>query len=62
MICTACYVMCDICRNTIADITTDGSADARAIAKRDGFVRIRIDGKLRDVCFECKRAYMARTA
>ena len=46
---TACYVGCDVCGDP-AEITTRGAQDARNIASNDGWRRVKIDGKTRDVC------------
>lgn len=53
MISTACYVQCDHCGDP-AEVSTVGAEIARAYAKQQGYVRLRVDGKLRDLCPRCR--------
>lgn len=53
MISSACYVQCDHCGDPAA-VSTDGSVLARVYAKQEGFVRVRVNGKLRDLCRRCR--------
>lgn len=48
----ACYVVCDECHN-LAEISVDGAVVARRLAKAEGFVRERVDGKMKDLCERC---------
>lgn len=46
---TACYAACDACGDP-AEVTTRGHKEARTIARADGWVRVSVDGKMRDIC------------
>lgn len=45
----ACYVICDECGDP-AEISTEGADMARSYAKAQGFVRVKRDGKMVDLC------------
>lgn len=48
----ACYVACDECWDP-AEISTTDAEEARRYAARQGYVRIRRDGRLVDLCATC---------
>lgn len=55
MIRTACYVSCDgPCGGDPAAVSTSGAVEARAFAKQQGFMRLKIDGRLVDLCENCQ--------
>lgn len=47
----AWYVTCNVCR-TPAEISTESSVAARQLALVEGFVRVKKDGRLVDLCAE----------
>jgi hypothetical protein len=51
------YVACDRCGGNITEPTADGAGEARAIAKRCGYVRVagNTAAENQDVCGECRR-------
>lgn len=49
MIARACYVACDRCHEA-APVTTDGSKDARVLARAEGFI---VTATNEDVCPRC---------
>lgn len=55
MIRSMVYVACNGCGDPAGgdDSLADSAAEARATAKRNGFHRIRVDGKLEDRCPKC---------
>ena len=48
----AWYVRCDRCGNP-AEISTEDGRNARMLARLDGFVRRRVDGRTTDLCKAC---------
>lgn len=48
-------VFCETCPMWVAQ-TGDGAKAARKWAKDAGWVRVRVDGKLKDCCPSCQRA------
>lgn len=53
MISKACYVTCDNCGDP-AGVSTEGAKLARAYARAEGFVRVRVMGKMVDLCVRCR--------
>jgi hypothetical protein len=51
------YVACDRCGGNITEPTPDGADEARAIARRSGFVRVagNTAAENQDVCRDCRR-------
>ena len=56
----AWYVSCSDC-GAPADITADSAIAARRIAHREGFVRVRRDGFLADLCPACGSGWTGPT-
>lgn len=55
MIRRACYVSCDgPCGGDPAEVSTSDAAQARAYAAHAGYVRIRVAGRLLDLCPRCQ--------
>jgi hypothetical protein len=53
----ACYVACDgPCGGDPAEVAVGGAAEARAYARADGYVRVKVDGRLLDLCPRCAEA------
>lgn len=51
MIARLSYVMCDRCGNPAQEC--DDAREAREAAKREGFIRIWVNGRLQDICGVC---------
>lgn len=51
----ACYVACDgPCGGDPAPVATGGAAEARTYARGEGYVRVKRDGRLVDLCPGCQ--------
>lgn len=50
------YVTCDVCSVAAQSDFSGTRSEARSFARRAGWKRRRIDGKVCDVCDECQEA------
>jgi hypothetical protein len=53
------HIFCDVCNNWDPDIGISGvtrvcAVEARTIAKRRGWIRKRVDGRVIDICDSCQ--------